>query len=68
MLVNYLLAIGLVMILLVGWCTVQNWARNYARRHPEFGPAREDGGGCGLSCQCTNSDDKSKCQHKNKCE
>ena len=61
---NYLIAIALVMALLVGWCTVQSWARMYARRHPEFGPASEEGGGCGLSCQCTNSGDKAKCQRK----
>ena len=68
MLINYLLAIGLVMVLLLGWCTIQNLARIYARRHPEFGPAREEGGGCGLSCQCTNPGDDAQCRRRNDAE
>ena len=39
-------------LLLIGWLAVQQLARYYAARHPEFGPAREEGGGCGTSCQC----------------
>jgi hypothetical protein len=62
MLTNYLLAILLVLVFLIGWCTVQQWSRTYAKRHPEFGPAREEGGGCGVSCGC---DDPSLCEDKN---
>ena len=41
--------IGLV---LIGWLAIQQLARYYAARHPEFGPAREEGSGCGKSCLC----------------
>jgi hypothetical protein len=68
MLVNYLVAIGLVMLLLAAWCAVQHWARNYARRHPQFGPAREEGDGCGLSCQCSNPCEEAQCQRNNEAE
>ncbi len=64
MLVNYLLAIVLVMVLLIAWCSVQNWARNYAHRHPEFGPAREEGGECSVACRCSNPCDDAKCERK----
>lgn len=43
------LGIGL---LLVGWLAIQQLARYYAARHPEFGPVREEGSGCGKSCLC----------------
>jgi hypothetical protein len=62
MLTNYLLAILLVLVFLIGWCTVQQLARFYAKQHPEFGPTREEGGGCGMSCGCS---DPSACQNKN---
>ncbi|MGD8593792.1 MAG: hypothetical protein PVF82_13205 [Gammaproteobacteria bacterium] len=65
---NYLLAIGFVLALLLCWCAVQKWARHYARRHPEFGPAREEGGGCGLTCQCSNPCEESQCRRKNNYE
>jgi hypothetical protein len=51
---DYLLAAGLILLLLVGWILVQQAARNFAARHPEFGPAKEEGGGCGTSCACSN--------------
>ncbi|MCG6970993.1 MAG: chemotaxis protein [Gammaproteobacteria bacterium] len=57
---NYLISIVLVMILLLAWCSVQAWSRRYARRHPEFGPAREEGGGCGVSCRCNEDGEKCK--------
>lgn len=53
MLLKYLIAIVAVAGLLAGWLTVQHLARGYARRHPEFGPAREEGAGCGSSCLCS---------------
>lgn len=43
------LGIGL---LLIGWLAIQQFASHYAARHPEFGPAREEGSGCGKSCLC----------------
>lgn len=48
---NYLIAIGLLFLLLLGWVAMQHVARVFAQRHPEFGPVRE-GLGCGSSCNC----------------
>ena len=53
---DYLIAMAGVLGLLLGWVWVQQLARNFARRHPEFGPAREEGGGCGSSCSCSARD------------
>lgn len=50
---NYLIAIVGILFLLAGWLLVQTITRLYAQRHPEFGPWREDGKGCGDSCGCT---------------
>jgi hypothetical protein len=46
---SYLTAIALLFVLLVGWILVQQFARLFARRHPEWGPYREKVGcgGCG---------------------
>ena len=49
---DYLLAIGLILLVLVGWILVQLAARRFAAKHPEFGPAKEEGGGCGTGCSC----------------
>jgi len=50
---NYVIAIAGILLLLVGWLLVQTITRLYAQRHPEFGPWREDGNGCGKSCSCS---------------
>ncbi|MGB5277241.1 MAG: hypothetical protein WBO16_06990 [Gammaproteobacteria bacterium] len=51
--VDIIVAIGFITALMAGWIAVQHLARSYAARHPEFGPAREEGSGCGKSCLCT---------------
>ena len=48
---DYLIACGVIMARLVGWIAVQQMARGFARRHPEFGPYREKRG-CGGHCSC----------------
>jgi len=53
--IEYLTAIAVIFVLMLGWLLVQSMARNYARRHPEFGPLREDGDGCGSSCGCASN-------------
>jgi len=53
MISNFLIAMLAVPLLLTGWLVVQSIARLFARRHPEFGQAREEGGGCGSSCLCS---------------
>ena len=35
---------------LLGWIWVQGAYARFASRHPERGPYREDGGGCGGGC------------------
>ena len=50
---NMGLATGLILLLLLGWIRVQQLARDYAARHPELGPAKEEGGGCGGGCSCS---------------
>ena len=50
--VDFIIASVGIGLLLIGWLAVQQLARYYAARHPEFGPAREEGSGCGKSCLC----------------
>jgi len=53
MLFKYIIAVLIILGLMAGWIIVQHMARLFAQRHPEFGPAREEGGGCGgLFCLC----------------
>lgn len=47
---DYLLTIGILLLLLLGWVTVERVYRLFARRHPELGPFRREGGGCGGGC------------------
>ena len=49
---DYFLAMLVISVALAGWLGVQHLARRFAERHPEFGPAREEGSGCGSSCLC----------------
>jgi len=49
---KYLAAMLLVPALLLGWLLVQELSRRFARAHPELGPFREEGGGCGGNCAC----------------
>jgi len=48
------LSIGIIFGAFAFWVLIQESARRFARRHPEFGPAREEGGDCGISCSCKN--------------
>ena len=52
MITHFLVAMLVIFGLLAGWIGVQHLSRVFARRHPEFGPAREEGGGCGFLCRC----------------
>jgi hypothetical protein len=51
--VDFVIASVAILALLCGWLFVQQLARRFAAQHPEFGPAREEGSGCGHSCLCT---------------
>ena len=46
-----ILAAGVIFGVMVGWLYVQDLYRRFARRHPELGPYRSEGG-CGGSCAC----------------
>lgn len=57
---TYLATIGLIFLLLLAWVVVQQFARLFARRHPQFGAYRErgscGGGGCGHCDDACESD------------
>ena len=63
MMVKLLFSIGIIFAAFAFWVCIQESARRFARRHPEFGPAREEGGECGVSCGCPNW---KKCQDRAK--
>ncbi|MDM8561560.1 chemotaxis protein [Candidatus Parabeggiatoa sp. HSG14] len=52
---TYLIAMGIILLVLLGWVVVQHFARLFAAKYPELGPAREEGGGCGKNCNCIGS-------------
>ena len=62
MLRQYLLPILIIFAVFAAWVLVQHVARVFAARHPELGPAREEGGACGTSCGCAN---RSQCRQRN---
>lgn len=53
---KYFLAMSFMLFFLLLWYTVQKLSRKMAAAHPEFGKAREEGGGCGGGgkCNCAN--------------
>ena len=55
---TYLLTIGIILLLLPGWVVVQRAYTLFAQRHPEMGPFRKDGGGCGC---CSGGDSGESC-------
>lgn len=68
-LIRYFIAMFFMLGVLFLWFLVQKYARHFATEHPEFGPAREEGGGgcggggkcnCGSIKNCTNP----KIKHK----
>ena len=52
--IDYLLSILIILLSLLGWVMVQHWSHVFAARHPELGPARDEGEKCGSSCLCRN--------------
>ncbi|MEJ2621314.1 MAG: chemotaxis protein [Candidatus Thiodiazotropha sp.] len=50
---DYLIAMTVIPILLLGWLIVQSITRRFSKLHPEFGPHKEEGTGCGKSCLCS---------------
>ncbi len=46
---TYLIAIGLIFLIMLFGLVVQRFYKLFAKRHPELGPFRDDSKGCG-SC------------------
>ena len=61
MIIKIIIAVIAIFTLLLGWLVVQSLARLFANKHPELGPAREEGQGCGTSCGCR---DKTSCKKR----
>ncbi len=49
---NFIIAMLIIFVLMASWILIQQAARKYAARHPELGPAKEEGLGCGKKCGC----------------
>lgn len=49
--IKYILAVGIILLMLLGWVAVQRVYRRFAAEHPELGPYRDDVKRCG-SCGC----------------
>lgn len=49
---RYFIAMFFMLGILLLWFMVQKYSRKFASQHPEFGPAREEGGGCGGGGKC----------------
>ncbi len=47
---TYLVTIAILLALLLGGIAVERVYRRFANRHPELGPFRKEGGGCGGCC------------------
>lgn len=61
---HVIVAAVLILALFSGWVLVQHFARSFARRHPEFGQGREEGGGCGSFCLCSRQERASCPNHE----
>lgn len=59
---NLFISISLIFSLLMVWVLVQQIARKFAAKHPEFGSIKEEGLGCGKTCGCI----KDRCYQKEK--
>jgi hypothetical protein len=55
MLFKLFITVSALLLLLAGWVAIQSAARRTAERHPECGPFREAGGGCGGGKGCCSS-------------
>lgn len=49
---KYFLAMSFMLFFLFMWYVIQKLSRRVAADHPEFGKAREEGGGCGSGGKC----------------
>ena len=49
---NLLITITIIFSVLMAWVLIQQSARKFAAKHPELGPVKEEGLGCGKTCGC----------------
>ena len=49
---HYLAAVGVTLVVTLGWVAVQQLSRLFTKRHPELGPSTQEAGGCCGSCLC----------------
>ncbi|HEX8980665.1 MAG TPA: hypothetical protein VF811_13210 [Parasulfuritortus sp.] len=61
MMLTYLLAIGLIMVFLLIYVTVQRLYILFRQRNPELGPFRDEHSGCGCCSGGCESGDGSSC-------
>ena len=61
----YLMAIVFILAFFSFWIMIQIMSRKFADHHPEFGKAREEGGGCGGGGKC-NCHSIKECLHPKK--
>lgn len=47
---RYLITIALILLIMLAGIVVDRFYKGFARRHPELGPFRKEGGGCGGHC------------------
>lgn len=50
--IEALIASAVILVILLGGLSVDALYRRFARRHPELGPFRAEGG-CGGGCRCS---------------
>ena len=62
MIAKYLVSMLVILVLFGVWLAVQHFARRFAARHPELGPRREEGMGCGIGCKCLSAGEKEECR------
>ncbi len=53
--INLIVTILIIFSVLIAWVLIQQVARKYAADHPEMGPVKEEGLGCGKTCGCKTS-------------
>ena len=56
MLVTVIIAMLVILLALSLWVGITHLSRCYAARHPELGPAKEEGMGCGKTCGCSRAE------------
>ena len=54
------ITITIIFSILMAWVLIQQAARKFAANHPELGPMKEEGLGCGKNCGCKTTCEQEK--------